>query len=115
MNSRGVILSLLVAGCLLLETLEQSLYRLAGRTDNDRRRYLGTVVPAILTHLVRLTLWYLVLRWVRLGVAVPLMGATYLTIALVGKIFFHERVDRRRWLGTGLIMAGFVLVASHVE
>jgi drug/metabolite transporter (DMT)-like permease len=110
-----VLLSLMVGSCIVLETAEQSFYRLAGRAGGNRGRYVGSVVPAVVTHVVRLLIWYLVLRQVELAVAVPLMGATYITIALVGRVFFHERVDRRRWLGTALIAAGFVLVACHVE
>jgi undecaprenyl phosphate-alpha-L-ara4N flippase subunit ArnE len=106
---------LLIAGCILLETTEQVFYRLAGRVERDRSRYWGYVAPAIAAHVTRLGLWYLLLSTMPLGVAIPLLGLNYLAIALAGRFIFDEPVDRRRWLGTALVIAGFALVAGAVQ
>jgi drug/metabolite transporter (DMT)-like permease len=105
---------LLVVGCMVLETTEQVLYRLAGRAGMGRK-YFTLVGPAILAHLTRLALWYLLLAMLPLGIAIPLLGANYVAIALTGKWVFGERVDARRWLGTALVAAGFLLVAGTLQ
>ena len=109
----------LVAGCVLLETAEQTLYRLAGQAKRGQPwhspGYWARVGPAVLIHLTRLGLWYLLLKSIALGLAMPLLGINFLMIALVGRFFFGERVDRRRWLGTVLVMAGFILVAGRLQ
>jgi drug/metabolite transporter (DMT)-like permease len=104
----------LVFGCVLLETSEQTLYRLGGRASG-RSGYWGYVAPAIGGHVARMALWYLVLKTLPLGEAVPLLGVNYVTIALVGRFVFGERVDGRRWLGTALVAAGIVLVGAALE
>jgi undecaprenyl phosphate-alpha-L-ara4N flippase subunit ArnE len=106
----------LVGGCVLLETTEQSLYRMAGHSGRDRPRFFGFVAPAVVAHVARLALWYLVLKTVgKLGLAIPLLGLDYLVIALTGKLLFHERVDGRRWFGTALVVVGFLMVAGHLD
>src|ERR1700722_19494129 len=85
----------LVAGCLILETTEQILYRLAGRGRKELGgKYWGYVSP---------------------GVAIPLLGLNYVAIALAGRFLFGEQVDARRWLGTAMVVAGFVLVAGTLQ
>ncbi len=101
---------LLVIGCIAGETAEQVLYRLGGRRKGAQ--YAVCVVPAIAIHVCRMALWYLLLRFLPLGVALPLMGSSYIAVALVGRLMFNEPVDRKRWLGTCLVVAGVVLVAA---
>jgi len=105
---------LLVLSCVLLETTEQILYRLGGRTTG-RRKFWKFVSPAVAAHVTRLCLWYLLLKTLPLGLAVPLMGANYFAIALAGKFVFGEKVDRRRWLGTALVLGGIILVGSALD
>lgn len=104
----------LIGGCIVLETTEQVLYRLAGRSDG-RWHYWELISPAVIVHFTRLALWYLLLKTLPLGVAVPLLGANYIMIALAGWLIFGEKVNARRWLGTALVVAGFVLVAGRLE
>jgi drug/metabolite transporter (DMT)-like permease len=104
----------LVLCCVMLETTEQILYRLGGRTSG-RRKFWKFVSPAVAAHVTRLCLWYLLLKMLPLGLAVPLMGANYLAIALAGRFVFGERVDRRRWLGTALVLCGIILVGATLE
>ncbi len=103
---------LLIAWCIVSETIEQMLYRGAG----DRKgaaRYLGFYTPAITLHIVRLAVWLTVLKTVPLGIALPLLGANYAAIALAGRLVFHERIDRKRFIGIALVLIGFILVSAQ--
>jgi len=106
---------LLVAGCVSLETCEQILYRFAGRIGGRGRKYWTRIAPAIAAHIARLCLWYLLLSALPLGEAVPLLGINFLMVALAGRLIFRERIDARRWLGTALVIAGFVMVAARLD
>ena len=104
--------AILIPACILCETAEQLLYR--GARDRPRiKRYSLFLTPAILLHLLRLAIWLAVLRVVPLGIALPLMGLNYVTIALGGRAIFRERVDRRRWAGIALVLAGFLLISTQ--
>ena len=99
--------------CILLETSEQLSYRAgADRTHWAARACVGL---GILFHVVRLPMWIAVLRSCPLGIALPLTGLNFVTIALASQRLFGERVERRRWWGIGLVMAGFVLIAVGVS
>ena len=100
---------LTITACISVETTEQSLYRMAARTG-AAARYL---TPAILLHVLGLCLWLVLLRTVPLGIALPLTGANFVTITLVGRCLFGERTSVRRWAGIALVLIGFVLVATH--
>jgi multidrug transporter EmrE-like cation transporter len=100
---------LLVSCCIAIETTEQSLYRMAGR---NRHQFLYRVAPAIVLHMVGLLLWYWLLKYMPLGQALPLMGANFVAIALVGRFIFCEEINWPRWAGIALILCGFVLVAA---
>lgn len=103
---------LIVLSCVTLETVEQSLYRIASRTST-RRQWFIRVLPAIILHGIGLALWMLLLKRMPLGRVLPLMGATYVMIVLAGRIFFGERLHLRRWAGVLLVACGFALVASE--
>jgi drug/metabolite transporter (DMT)-like permease len=101
---------LLVGCCVVIETTEQSLYRLAGR---NRQKFFVHVLPAIGLHLCGLLCWFLLLKRMPLSQALPLLGANFVTIALVGRIIFGETIDAWRSVGIALIVIGFVLVATR--
>jgi multidrug transporter EmrE-like cation transporter len=107
MTSHAVVLFVL---CVLIETVEQLLFRTAGRRPE---RYFACVIPAVVLHVTGLGCWLLLLKHIPLGVALPLMGVNYVSIALAGRYLFGEPVDARRWTGIALILSGFVLVASY--
>lgn len=100
----------MIAACILIETSEQSLYRLASRAASKAR----FLIPAILLHALGLVFWLLLLRRAPLGLVLPLMGANFVAIALAGRLFFAERLTPRRWLGIALIVVGFALVAVNM-
>lgn len=101
---------LLIAACIVTETVEQSLYRKGSTSPAGRKaRY---IVPAVVLNVVGLAMWMLLIKRVPLGIALPLMGANFVTIALAGRIVFKERLNARRWIGIGLVLAGFAMVAG---
>jgi uncharacterized membrane protein len=102
----------MIGGCILIETIEQSLYRLAGIRP---RRWLRYVAPAIVLHALGLMLWLNLLNRRPLGELLPLMGANFVTVALAGRIFFGERLTVRRLAGIALVTFGFVLVGISLQ
>ncbi len=107
-----LIAAILVLSCILIETIEQVLYRMGGR---QRSRYFAFVLPATVLNVVGLGLWLLVLQRLRLGVALPLLAVSNLTVALAGRMLFGEVISSRRWIGVSLIVVGFVLVAMNQQ
>ncbi|MGA2501794.1 MAG: EamA family transporter [Tepidisphaeraceae bacterium] len=100
----------LLALCVLIETIEQVLYRLAGRNS---RHFLLYAAPATMLNLVGLAVWLLVLTRAPLAQALPLLAASNITVAAAGRLLFGETVTTRRWIGIVLISAGLVLVAGY--
>ena len=70
---------LLVGAVIAAETAEQLLFRMAGREPGRSALYIGV---AITIHIARLFAWYAALKVMLLGVAVPLLAASYFTVAL---------------------------------
>ena len=101
---------LLIAVCVLSETSAQLCYRMAGKHHD---RYFKFVVPGVLIQFIEFAAWFLVLKSLRLGIALPLMGANYVTIALASRFLFGETVNARRWTGIAFILSGFILVALY--
>jgi drug/metabolite transporter (DMT)-like permease len=100
----------LITGCVTLETAEHALYRAGARSRAGRR--IALIGGGVALNLGGLALWYALIRTMKIGVAAPLVGAAgYVTIALAGRVFFHERVGVRRWAGIGIILIGLALIA----
>ena len=94
--------------CIFFETLQQLSYSLAGKNPEKRFIFLGF---GIFFYLVMLIAWYWLLTILPLGVATPLMGASYITVCLASNIFFKEQVDFKHWGGIGLIIIGLILIS----
>lgn len=103
---------LLIGLCVLLETVEQCLFRLAGRRAHQ---YYFFIIPGVLLNIIGLLLWLFVLKSTQLGTALPLMAANNVTVAIAGKFLFGERVNLRRSIGIALIAVGFVFVAGQSQ
>ncbi len=95
--------------CILCETLEQLAYRMAGRAP---RRRLAWAALGISWHVLLLIVWFWLLTLVPLGVAMPLMGASYVTTAFASWLLFQENVDVHRWLGIVVITVGLALICG---
>ena len=88
---------------ILVETLEQLLFKASAKYENLRHQFL---IGGIVLHVVQLASWFFVLALLPLNKAVPILGATYITIALASKYLFKEQVDKRAWIGILAIIGG---------
>lgn len=110
MMNLSLLLLGLLALCVLVETAEQVLYRLAA--DSGAKRYVWCVATAIGLNMIGLAIWLLVLTQAQLGQALPVLAANNITVAAVGRLLFRERVGLRRWVGISLITVGLILVVG---
>jgi len=70
--------------------------------------------PWVLLGTMLLILWLLsrmtLLGWADLSYVLPVTAIGYVLTAIVGKYFLGEEISYQGWAGTGLIVAGIVLV-----
>jgi drug/metabolite transporter (DMT)-like permease len=57
-------------------------------------------------------LWLLGLQKLDLSYAYPLVAAGYVLVSILSVYFFHERVDRNRWMAVAVISLGVMLIAG---
>ena len=98
-----------LAWCVLLDTAEQLAYSVAGRRSRGR---LGWLSLGVSFHLLALLGWLWLLRMLPLAIALPLRGASCLTITAAGAVILREQVNRRQWMGVFAIMIGLALVGG---
>jgi uncharacterized membrane protein len=77
--------------------------------------YIQTIFsPWVLIGTTLLILWLLsrmtLLSWADLSYVLPVTSIGYVLTAILGKYFFAEQITWQRWLGTGAIMIGMILV-----
>ena len=102
-----ILAAILWGVCIFCETSEHLAYRMAGRAPRHRW---GWMALGIGWHVLVLIAWFWWLTLVPLGVAMPLMGASYATTACASRLLFKERVDAQRWLGIAVITVGLALI-----
>jgi uncharacterized membrane protein len=70
--------------------------------------------PWVLLGTMLLILWLLsrmtLLGWADLSYVLPVTAIGYVLTAILGKYFLGEEISYQGWAGTGLIIAGIVLV-----
>jgi len=103
-----IIAALAIAFTILIETIEQLVFKSAAKFA-VYRKYLLALGVAL--HAVQLLAWFLVLTLLPLGIAAPLMGATYITVAIGSRLVFGEKLDRRRAIGIAAIVVGLALIS----
>ncbi len=96
--------------CIGVETTEHLAFSLAG--SQSHRRFAWTAL-GIGLHLMLLALWCWLLVLIPLGVATPLTGVSYLTIAIASQFLLRERVSHRGWIGVFSIAVGFALITGR--
>jgi len=96
--------------CIGVETAEHIAFSLAGSQPGRRAAWLSLGIGL---HVMLLALWCWLLMLMPLGVAAPLTGASYLTVALASHVVLKERVSRWGWLGVVNIALGFALIAGR--
>lgn len=89
------------------EVSEQLCWAMKGRVS--RRGWMWIAI-GLTAHFAHLAAWFYLLKLLPLSIALPLTGLDYVGVALMSAWLFSERLDRRRWAGTGLIVIGMVLV-----
>lgn len=120
---------LAIAGIVLSSTagdvlLSRAMRQIGDVGDLRRRRGLGVVVKATVTHpSFLLALFFmavsffgllLALSWADVSLVVPASTSlTYLTNAFAAGVFLRERVDRRRWVSALLVCAGVAILAGE--
>lgn len=57
-----------------------------------------------------LVVWLLILSFADLSLAFPLDSLQYVIITLFAIIFLKEKVDKWRWIGIAIIIAGVIVV-----
>lgn len=91
------------------ETAEQTCFKAASAA---RRKLTFTAIGMAL-NLAGMACLLLVLRHAPLGLVVPLLASTNITVALAGAALFKEKITPRRWLGILLITAGVAIVSAN--
>jgi drug/metabolite transporter (DMT)-like permease len=56
-------------------------------------------------------LWLLALSSLNLSYAFPLLSASYVVVALLGRFWLKEIVSTRRWVAIAVICSGVILIA----
>jgi multidrug transporter EmrE-like cation transporter len=97
--------------CILMETFEQVCFKYAAKQPEQAKQWYARGIAG---YLFNITVWFWLLSVLPLGFALPLIGATYITVALASQFLFGERISPRRWKGILLIVIGFALVWSEL-
>jgi undecaprenyl phosphate-alpha-L-ara4N flippase subunit ArnE len=58
-------------------------------------------------------LWTLALRYLPVSVAFPAGSMCFVFVALISRIWLHEQVSLRRWIGIALILGGVALIGAR--
>lgn len=86
-----------------------------GRVTSGVAGYLAAIFsPWVIVGITLLILWLLsrmaLLSWADLSYVLPVTSLGYVASAFIGRYFLNEQITPTRWLGTGLIVAGTILV-----
>ncbi len=92
----------------LLAVLAQTLGNLC--LSLSARRKKSWIIPAISLLAVHFFSWCQALKLAPLSTLVPLTASSHLLNALFAKYLLGERIPGRRWLGTGCIVAGILVI-----
>ena len=93
--------------CIFFETFQQICYKQAKKIPEKKVLFISL---GIALYLMLLLAWFYLLTILPLGVATPLMGASYITVTIASKIIFKERIDFLHWVGIMAIMIGLTLI-----
>ena len=95
--------------CISLENLEQLSYGFASKAPARRLVYNSLGVGI---HVILFGVWFWLLTLLPLGIAMPLLGANYATVALGSHFLFKEKVSLWRWFGIVMIVAGLAMICA---
>jgi multidrug transporter EmrE-like cation transporter len=103
-------LILLLLGCVVFDVARELCFKLGAGMEGPG--HVAWLTAGIAVWAVEIVAYAVVLTRLPLNVAFPVMSLTYVGSALIGWMVLGERVSARRWLGTGLIVAGVALIGS---
>ena len=75
------------------------------RVAKEPRLWIGLVLFG-----VSAVFWLVVLSRVRLSVAYPMIGISYIAIVLFARYHLHEHVPTLRWIGVAVIALGIAVI-----
>jgi undecaprenyl phosphate-alpha-L-ara4N flippase subunit ArnE len=105
------VLIILLTGCVGFDAARELCFKLASRVGGPSDAiFLAWVAAGIFIWAIEIVTYSVVLSRLPLNVAFPVMSLTYAASLLVGRFVLGEPVSGQRWLGTGLITAGVILV-----
>ena len=64
----------------------------------------------VLVHAIEFALWIEILGHLPLSIAFPLESISYVTVLIATRVYLHEVITLRRWIGVGLICVGIVVL-----
>lgn len=70
------------------------------------------VLVGLALYVASAALWILALATMPLSVAYPMLGLSYVSIALVSVVVLGEWLSPAQWLGLVLVVSGVILVAT---
>jgi undecaprenyl phosphate-alpha-L-ara4N flippase subunit ArnE len=107
-----MIFALLLSACLLtcLGQISQKYAVESWRTESQSSVWakLGTgwLWLALACLGLGMLLWLIVLQHLQVSIAYPMLSLNFVLITLAARFIFREHIDRRHWVGVGLIMLG---------
>lgn len=119
MNPKLMIWASVVLSALAQIFLKHGLSNL--RTGDQKNRVLALVLAVARQAYVWLwaacfvlatALWLLGLQRLELSYAYPLVAFGYVLVNILSAVFFHENVNRNRWLAVAVIGLGVMLIAG---
>ena len=63
---------------------------------------------------IGMLLWLAVLRVVPVSVAYPMLSLNFVLVAIAARLIWRETYSVQQWIGTLAIVAGVVLMGSHL-
>jgi len=68
------------------------------------------ILAGVVVYAAEFVVWFAALTRVPLNEAFPFNALAYCGVVLASRLFLHEQVSRRRWIGTFVIALGVTLV-----
>ncbi len=93
--------------CIFFETFQQICYKQAKKNPEKKVFFISL---GITMYLILLLSWFYLLTMIPLGIATPLMGASYITVTIASKIIFKEQISLIHWIGIAAIISGLTLI-----
>ena len=114
---------LLVLFCALCEALGQVCFKLSALHSRHGVDPWGVIRGSIQNHwmlcgtacfLTEAAIWTIALTKLPLSIAFPVGSVSFVFVALLSFLLLKERVNKRKWAGIALILAGVVLVSVRI-